>query len=90
MIDVGLVVFFLALLCNNIVVWCFGIHEGYKRGRYEFEKLQRVVKDLYFSAYWKSDRLEPTYEKILWERVRDEALIQPGQTSAILGQPRWK
>ena len=51
--------------------------------------LSARVKDLYFAAYWKSDRLPESYEKILWERVRDAAFIQPGQTSSILGKPRF-
>lgn len=48
--------------------------------------LKSAVRDVYFAGYWHADR--PVEEAKLWERLRDAAGINSGQTLEILGLDR--
>lgn len=48
-----------------------------------------AIRDLYYSARWKSDRLTPDDERRKWEAVRDAFGFQPGQSpKQISSEPK--
>ena len=44
----------------------------------KFKRLQSAVHDVYYSACWKSDRLEGIEERGLWGALRDAAEFSSG------------
>lgn len=52
----------------------------------DLERMRAAIVAVYFAAYWTADR--DCDEAKLWIELREAAGITPGQTRAVLGDPR--